>query len=89
MNSCFILSPFAFTKSPLSLNPSVADYRFFYLSSPSIRYWLDQKAKANCTLRWLPRDNEKQATTHPKESSPLRFFWERLKNLSLSSGEAG
>ena len=35
MNSCFILSPFAFTKSPLSLNPSVADYRPFYLSSPT------------------------------------------------------
>jgi len=35
MNSSFILSPFAFilTRSPLSLNPSAADYRSFITSS--------------------------------------------------------
>ena len=69
--SSFRLLPLSFTKSPLSLNPSVADYRSFL---PLYAEPIGSIKKANCTFRWLPRDNEKQATTHPNEPSPLRFL---------------
>jgi hypothetical protein len=87
MNCSFIFHPFAlpssFAKSPLSLDPSAPDYRVFITSSIRRRFVCIIK-----TLGGLPEITQKAPVLANKPPT-LRFIWERLKNLSLSSGEAG
>jgi hypothetical protein len=76
-------------EAPLSLNPSAADYRSFITSSIRASVCLLHQKKETVPFVGSLEKTKNKARLIPTSRRLFGLSGERLKNLSLSSGEAG
>jgi hypothetical protein len=74
--------PLSFAKSPLSLNPSAAGYRFFYLSDPSIAPSKKETVRFVGSSRQQKKDHDSS-----QRAVASSVYWGKIKKTFLSLPE--